>query len=192
MFGLTKKKAWINKFNAAIKYSKKHPAEFLTDAKKELIKKGQHHLCLSHCNKSTKGIRLPIFTRTDLYENWKAIICKKEWLANLMMQQSSNISESAHSVLWRYCPKEKITKIHALKAALTLTVIHINSGQQSVAKFLEELGFSIGNLESFYKKLDEESIRKSQYEHSKYKKKTGKKDETHYVYGGITAKGKEM
>ena len=108
------------------------------------------------------------------------------------MRQSSNISESAHSILWRYCPKDKKTTTHSMRAAITLTVLHINKGRRYVAKFLEELGFSIGNLEFLYQKLDEESLKQSQYKHVKYRKGTKNKDQEHYSYGGITTEGKEI
>ena len=51
-----------------------------------------------------------------------------------------------------------------MKAAGILTMIHINSGQTGVGRFMEELGYSLNDLHSVYQWADDQSVRRSHQE----------------------------
>ena len=65
--------------------------------------------------------------------------------------------------------REKVNSSVGVRAAALLAMIHINSGQSGVGKFMETIGFKLNDVNSIFEKADAESIMKSRYTKSRSK-----------------------
>ena len=82
-------------------------------------------------------------------------MCNEDWINRIVVRNSTNISESNHTVCWSYAPKNLTNSIYCFKtkvlAAAIFGAIHLNEGQHAVGKFIEELGYPILLLHDFFR-----------------------------------------
>ena len=98
-----------------------------------------------------------------LSDSGKTSICDEDWLSRLVVKHSTNMSESAHNVVWHYAPKEKFNRKEVIECAGILAMIHINSGQHRVSQFLQSIGYEVNGLHEVFKRADEDSKRRSAF-----------------------------
>ena len=90
---------------------------------------------------------------------------------------------SAHNVAWHYAPKEKTNSSEAVRASALLTMIHVNSGQVGVGKFMEKLGYKLNDVHDIFKRADEKSITQSNTNRKPSKKITTNTGKEYYNAG---------
>ena len=83
--------------------------------------------------------------------------------------------------------KNKYNSKLSVKAAGILAMIHLNSGQKSVGRFLESLGITLNDLNEFLKSCDEESLADARYRGKSKKTSTSrdKSGDKYYQPGGV-------